>query len=89
MEFDSMPKYELTEKMFRQLVRIDNCVSHLSTIEEGEAQIILRKTSHIRSINSSLAIEGNDLPLSKTIDMMNGKTIQGPFDEIVETKKTL
>ncbi len=88
MELDSMPRYELTEKMFRQLVRIDDCISHLSAME-GKAQAILRKSSHIRSINSSLAIEGNELPLSKTIDMINGKTVQGPFDEIVETKNAI
>ncbi|MBR6204268.1 MAG: Fic family protein [Candidatus Methanomethylophilaceae archaeon] len=89
MEFDSIPKYELTEKMFRQLVRIDDCISHLSSVEYGEARLILRKTSHIHSINSSLAIEGNDLPLSKTIDIIDGKAVQGPFDEIIETKNAI
>jgi Fic family protein len=89
MEFDRFPMFELTDKIYRQLVTIDDHLSKLS-IEKGKRiRVILRKTSKIRSINSSLAIEGNEMPLSKTIDMIDGKAVQGPFDEIVETKNAI
>ena len=89
MEFDRFPIFELTDKIYRQLVTIDDHISKLSSEKGKQVRAILKKTSYARSINSSLAIEGNEMPLSKTIDMMDGKTVQGPFDEIVETKNAI
>ena len=86
MELDRFPTFELTDRIYRQLVVIDGHMSKLSAEKGKHIRVILRKTSNIRSINSSLAIEGNEMPLSKTIDMIDGKTVQGPFDEIVETR---
>jgi len=89
MELDRFPTFELTDRIYRQLVVIDGHMSKLSAEKGKHIRVILRKTSNIRSINSSLAIEGNEMPLSKTIDMIDGKTVQGPFDEIVETKNAI
>ena len=49
----------------------------------------LRRTSDLRSINSSLAIEGNELDILRMRDVINGRTVEGPFDEILETKNAI
>ena len=49
----------------------------------------LGKASVIRSIESSLAIEGNTLGLRAVQDVMEGRDIEGPFDEVVEVRNAV
>lgn len=46
----------------------------------------LRRINRIRSIQSSLAIENNTLTLSQITDVIDGRRIIGPPDEILEAK---
>ena len=49
----------------------------------------MRKASLVRSINSSLAIEGNDMSPLEMMDLINGRTVIGPFDEIIEVRNAI
>ncbi len=50
---------------------------------------ILKEASLIRAVHSSLAIEGNGLEVHEVADILNGKQVIGPFDEIVEAEDAL
>ena len=47
---------------------------------------ILRKNNKIKSIHSSLAIEANSLSLIQVKDIIDGKIVIGPQNEIQEVK---
>lgn len=47
---------------------------------------ILRRNNHIKSIQSSLAIEANSLTLKEVKDVIDGKVVIGPQNEILEVK---
>lgn len=47
---------------------------------------ILRKNNKIKSIHSSLAIEANSLSLNQVKDVIDGKLVIGPQNEIQEVK---
>jgi len=49
----------------------------------------LRRTNRIRSIQSSLAIEGNSLSLEKVADIVDGKRVIGDPREILEVKNAV
>ncbi len=49
----------------------------------------LRKANRIRTIHSSLAIEGNTLTEDEVRDILNGKTIVAPIREIQEVKNAI
>ena len=50
---------------------------------------MLRKANRIKTIHSSLAIEGNNLSESEVIDIVNGKEVIAPLKEIQEVKNAI
>ena len=65
---------------------IENKLNRCREIKNISVKTKLRRISHLASINSSLAIEANSLSLTSMTDVINGKTVIGPFDEIQEVK---
>ena len=49
----------------------------------------LRKANRIKTIHSSLAIEGNTLSENEVRDIINGKTVVAPIKEIQEVKNAI
>ena len=89
MRVEDIPVFSITPKMLTQLKRIDELLLSCKEISNKKADVRLRKTSRVRSINSSLSIEGNELGLLKVRDIINGKTVEGPFDEILEVQNAI
>lgn len=58
----------------------------LSDINDLEKLPRLRKISRLKSIHSSLAIEQNTLSLDQVTDIIDGKRVLGPQDEILSVK---
>ena len=56
---------------------------------EEEDGLRLRKANRIRTIHSSLAIEGNTLSEYEVRDIINGKTVVAPTREIQEVKNAI
>lgn len=48
--------------------------------------LLLRKANRIKTIHSSLALEGNQLSEDEVRDILHGKTIVAPIREIQEVK---
>lgn len=57
-------------------------------MEQSDA-LTLRKANRIKTIHSSLAIEGNTLLESEVADIIDGKTVVAPVREIQEVKNAI
>ena len=89
MKIDDIPNFNLTAEIFDARSRLMEAKERCRDIVDKKMMMRLAKTSLIRSVNSSLAIEGNCLEPYEVADIIDKKTVIGPFDEIVETRNAL
>ena len=81
-----MPPYDITEEMLELTSEITEELGRLSNINDLERLPRLRRVNRIKSIQSSLAIENNTLSLEQVTDVINGKRVLGPQDDILAVK---
>lgn len=89
MSVGPIPNFKITPLIMEQMKSIDGLITLCKGIENRRMGIRLRKTSKIRSINSSLSIEGNSFDELEVRDIINGKPVIGPYDEIVEVQNAI
>ena len=89
MILDDIPYFEINTSIFSKITQIDKLRDSCKRLANRRMELRVRKSSNLRSINSSLAIEGNEIDILKMREMINGRTIEGPFDEILETQNAL
>jgi len=80
------PPYKITDIIINLMVETSEHLGAVSIRNGTAANPLLRRENQIRSIHSSLAIENNSLSLAQVTDIINGKRIQGPANEIREIK---
>ena len=80
------PPFQMTEKITNLIVEIGEYVGSITTYESMHQNPVLRRESRIRSIYSSLAIEQNTLSLDQVTDVIEGKKVLGPPQDIREVK---
>ena len=80
------PPFSLTNKMLSSSINISEKITKLSAFKSLRKMPILRRNNHIKSIQSSLAIEANSLTLKEVKDVIDGKVVIGPQNEILEVK---
>ena len=80
------PPFTMTGEITNLIVEIGELVGSISTYEQMNPNPILRRESRIRTIHSSLAIEQNTLTLEQVTDVINGKRVLGPPQDIHEVK---
>jgi Fic family protein len=68
------------------LAKIVETVTRLEMRTDFKRDIRLHRKNRVRSIYSSLAIEGNTLSLDEVTDVLNGKLVAGKQAEIKEVK---
>ena len=81
-----VPPYEITEKMLELTAEIAEALGRLSDVSDLERLPRLRRVNRIKSIQSSLAIENNTLSLEQVTDVIDGKRVLGPQDDILAVK---
>ncbi len=81
-----IPPFDMTNKMFELTAEIMEKLGKLSNINELEKLPRLRKVSRVKSIHSSLAIENNTLSYEQVSDIINGKRVLGPQEDIIAVK---
>ncbi len=81
-----MPPFDITNKMFALAAQVMEQLGKLSNVNELERLPRLRKVSRIKSIHSSLAIENNTLSIKQVTDVIEGKRVLGPADDILAVK---
>lgn len=81
-----IPPYDITEEMLSLTSEIMELLGELKNINDLDKLPRLRRVSRIKSIHSSLAIENNTLSLSQVTDVLEGKRVLGPEDDIIAVK---
>ncbi len=76
------PPYTITEKSADYLAKIVETVTKLEYATDFNRNIRLHRLNRVRTIYSSLAIEGNSLSLGEVTAVIEGKLIAGKQTEI-------
>ena len=83
------PPYTITSKILKFLQDIAREVGILQGRKLADIPLNLRKGNNIKTIQASLAIEGNTLNIDQITHLLNGKRILAPAQDIVEVKNAL
>lgn len=76
------PPFHITNKMLAMSISISEKIGKFTSLHSLKRMPILRKNNRIRSIHSSLAIEANSLSFNEVRDLIEGKIVMGPQNEI-------
>jgi len=80
------PPYTITEKAADYLAKIVETVTRLEYGTDFKRDIKLHRENRLRTIYSSLAIEGNSLSLSEVTAVIEGKVVAGRQVDVKEVK---
>ena len=81
-----VPPFTFTSAMVNLIAEISELVGKLTMSGSLQRNPRLRRNNRIQTIHSSLAIENNTLTLSQVTNIIQGKRVLGPPDEIREVK---
>lgn len=80
------PPFVMTEEITNLVIEIGEQVGAVAAFDTLQPNPRLRRENRIKSIHSSLAIEQNTLTFSQVTDVIEGKTVLGPPQDIREVK---
>ena len=80
------PPFDITESMLELTSEIMEGLGKLNGVNDMIKLPRLRRINRLKSIQSSLAIENNTLSLEQVTDVINGKRVLGPEDDIIAVK---
>ncbi|MDR1060234.1 MAG: Fic family protein [Clostridiales bacterium] len=80
------PPYTITLKTADYLSKIVEAATRLELGTDFKRNILLHRKNRLRTIHSSLAIEGNTLSLDEVAAVLDGKLVAGKQEEIKEVK---
>lgn len=83
------PPFSITPKILSLFQSVFHELGTLSGAKLDSAPVRLRRENKIKTIQSSLAIEGNTLSLDQVSDLFDGKKVIGPKKDILEVKNAL
>lgn len=83
------PPFSITPKILELLQDIAKEIGILEGRKLIDVPLSLRRGNNIKTIHASLAIEGNTLTIDQITDLLDGKRILGPAQDIVEVKNAL
>ncbi len=77
------PPYEITDEIIELTSEIMENIGQLKSVNELKKFPMLRRVNRIKSIHSSLAIENNTLSIEQVTDVIEGKRVLGPQEDIL------
>lgn len=80
------PPFTMTEEITNLVIAIAELTGRISLTDRLSKNPKLRRKNRIRSIHSSLAIEQNSLTVGQVSDIIEGKRVLGPPQDIREVK---
>lgn len=83
------PPFSLSAKAVGMIADISAQMERFAIRMEQSDALTLRRANRIKTIHSSLAIEGNTLLESEVADIIDGKTVVAPIREIQEVKNAI
>ncbi len=86
---DYKPNFTVSAKAVSMVAEISALIERYTIIREAAESLKLRRANKIKTIQSSLAIEGNSLSVKQVTDILDGKRIVAPLREIQEVKNAI
>jgi len=86
MEKDYKPPFMMTEEITNLVIEIGELTGAIGVMQELSHNPMLRRENRIKTIHSSLAIEQNTLSLEQVSDVIDGKRVLAPPQDIKEVK---
>jgi len=83
------PPYEITSEILRLTSSISEKIGEIKSAKLIKPPTELRKRNRIKSIQSSLEIEGNTLTIEQITDLINNKRVLAPQKDIIEVKNAI
>lgn len=84
-----IPPFKYTDKIVNLIADISRQIEQFASTTNDADKLCLRKANRIKTIHSSLAIEGNNLTEGQVKDIINGKNVIAPIKEIQEVKNAI
>lgn len=84
-----IPPFTVSAEAINLIAEISGLIERYAIRLEQEDGLLLRKVNRIKTIHSSLAIEGNTLNEDQVRDIIDGKTVVAPIKEIQEVKNAI
>lgn len=81
-----IPPFTMTEEITNMVIEIGELVGKIAVYDDFQTNLKLRRENRIKTIHSSLAIENNTLTIEQVTDVINGKRILAPPQDIHEVK---
>lgn len=92
MSYDTItmkPPYEITNKIISLIAKVSEKLGEVKSAHLYRPPTELRKKNRIKTIQSSLEIEGNTLTIEQITDLIDNKRVIGPQKDIIEVKNAI
>lgn len=83
------PPYRITGKILKLVASISEKIGVINAVHLSKPATELRKKNRIKTIQSSLEIEGNTLSIEQITALIENKRIIGPKKDILEVKNAI
>ena len=83
------PKYEITSEILSLLADISHKLGMIEGAELSKPPVSLRRESRIKTISSTLQIEGNTMTLEQVTDYIDGKRVLAPAKDLTELRNAI
>ena len=80
------PPFTMTDEITNLVIEIAELTGAMTASEQLSKNPKLRRENRVRSIHSSLAIEQNSLTIDQVSDIIDGKRVLGPPQDIREVQ---
>lgn len=88
-ELMATPPFNISAEAINRIAEISALLERHNIALEGEHGLKLRKANRIKTIHSSLAIEGNTLSEDDVREIINGKQVVAPLRQVQEVKNAI
>ena len=86
---DYQPNFTVSAQAISMVAEISALIERYAISLEMADELKLRRANKIKTIQSSLAIEGNTLSVKQVTDILDGKRVVAPLREIQEVKNAI
>ena len=86
---DYQPNFIVSAAAISMVAEISALIERYIITQEASESLKLRRANKIKTIQSSLAIEGNTLSVKQVTDILDGKRVMAPLRKIQEVKKAI
>ena len=83
------PPYTLSPGILQKISLVERLLGRYEGLNHPKPSPTLRRSSRVKTIQSSLAIEGNTLTLEQVTAILEGKRVMGPKNEIREVQNAV